>query len=141
MIRRPPRSTRTDTLFPYPTLFRSALDRLHRGFDVDHHAALEPARLVRADPDHLDRIAGGVLADQRHHLGGADVESDDECLVAFAVHDGKPGMGNGEWGMGRGGNRGAVSGKRWKATAGAAGPALCASALPDPPFPFPCHSS
>src|SRR3546814_6019761 len=26
MIRRPPRSTRTDTLFPYPTLFRSADD-------------------------------------------------------------------------------------------------------------------
>src|SRR3546814_16678271 len=25
MRRRPPRSTRTDTLFPYPTLFRSAL--------------------------------------------------------------------------------------------------------------------
>src|SRR3546814_6043463 len=25
MIRRPPRSTRTDTLFPYPTLFRSHL--------------------------------------------------------------------------------------------------------------------
>src|SRR3546814_15612287 len=25
MIRRPPRSTRTDTLFPYPTLFRSLL--------------------------------------------------------------------------------------------------------------------
>src|SRR3546814_9917170 len=29
MIRRPPRSTRTDTLFPYTTLFRS--DRLRRG--------------------------------------------------------------------------------------------------------------
>src|SRR3546814_2465032 len=27
MIRRPPRSTRTDTLFPYTTLFRSADDR------------------------------------------------------------------------------------------------------------------
>src|SRR3546814_12246509 len=27
MIRRPPRSTRTDTLFPYTTLFRSILDR------------------------------------------------------------------------------------------------------------------
>src|SRR3546814_19283825 len=27
MIRRPPRSTRTDTLFPYTTLFRSAHDR------------------------------------------------------------------------------------------------------------------
>src|SRR3546814_13590743 len=26
MIRRPPRSTRTDTLFPYTTLFRSELD-------------------------------------------------------------------------------------------------------------------
>src|SRR3546814_3556338 len=33
MIRRPPRSTRTDTLFPYTTLFRSASaprDRRHR---------------------------------------------------------------------------------------------------------------
>src|SRR3546814_17458459 len=28
MIRRPPRSTRTDTLFPYTTLFRSISDRL-----------------------------------------------------------------------------------------------------------------
>src|SRR3546814_9135076 len=27
MIRRPPRSTRTDTLFPYTTLFRSQTDR------------------------------------------------------------------------------------------------------------------
>src|SRR3546814_4136737 len=26
MIRRPPRSTRTDTLFPYTTLFRSSVD-------------------------------------------------------------------------------------------------------------------
>src|SRR3546814_18186452 len=34
MIRRPPRSTRTDTLFPYTTLFRSGkvdFDRHHRG--------------------------------------------------------------------------------------------------------------
>src|SRR3546814_14586715 len=31
MIRRPPRSTRTDTLFPYTTLFRSArASELHR---------------------------------------------------------------------------------------------------------------
>src|SRR3546814_21056560 len=28
MIRRPPRSTRTDTLFPYTTLFRSFLDQV-----------------------------------------------------------------------------------------------------------------
>src|SRR3546814_16956741 len=30
MIRRPPRSTRTDTLFPYTTLFRSHIDDLGR---------------------------------------------------------------------------------------------------------------
>src|SRR3546814_19679968 len=33
MIRRPPRSTRTDTLFPYTTLFRS----LHRYLLVEQH--------------------------------------------------------------------------------------------------------
>src|SRR3546814_3080946 len=30
MLRRPPRSTRTDTLFPYTTLFRSRSDRCRR---------------------------------------------------------------------------------------------------------------
>src|SRR3546814_6074851 len=38
MIRRPTRSTRTDTLFPYTTRFRS--------FDIDHHRELE-ARNIR----------------------------------------------------------------------------------------------
>src|SRR3546814_19700805 len=34
MIRRPPRSTRTDTLFPYTTLFRSQpADRAQHGFE------------------------------------------------------------------------------------------------------------
>src|SRR3546814_17495319 len=31
MIRRPPRSTRTDTLFPYTTLFRSCVVQCHPG--------------------------------------------------------------------------------------------------------------
>src|SRR3546814_17983040 len=45
MIRRPPRSTRTDTLFPYTTLFRSSLNSFaaqiglrtqrHQGFSID----------------------------------------------------------------------------------------------------------
>src|SRR3546814_2133729 len=38
MIRRPPRSTRTDTLFPYTTLFRSldpCLDRIRKEADGD----------------------------------------------------------------------------------------------------------
>src|SRR3546814_8932427 len=37
MIRRPPRSTRTDTLFPYTTLFRS-------GLPEDGQAGLDPGR-------------------------------------------------------------------------------------------------
>src|SRR3546814_8080140 len=50
MIRRPPRSTRTDTLLPYTTLFRSVAQD---GGEVPHHA------------DH--RLAAGiaVLAQQR----------------------------------------------------------------------------
>src|SRR3546814_8495169 len=58
MIRRPPRSTRTDTLFPYTTLFRSALhiliDRklvLHRAgrdlIDIVAEPALEGGQLQR----------------------------------------------------------------------------------------------
>src|SRR3546814_4836474 len=40
MIRRPPRSTRTDTLFPYTTLFRShALE--HFGWDVTGAVAID----------------------------------------------------------------------------------------------------
>src|SRR3546814_4634543 len=33
MIRRPPRSTRTDTLFPYTTLFRSQLENFQTAVD------------------------------------------------------------------------------------------------------------
>src|SRR3546814_16741918 len=40
MIRRPPRSTRTDTLFPYTTLFRSGLiDILAAAAEAEHRAA------------------------------------------------------------------------------------------------------
>src|SRR3546814_1052381 len=44
MIRRPPRSTRTDTLFPYPTLFRSPFRGPTQG------AFRSPERLVRFQP-------------------------------------------------------------------------------------------
>src|SRR3546814_17940468 len=46
MIRRPPRSTRTDTLFPYTTLFRSG--------------------------DGNDRLSGGLMADALHGGRGRD---------------------------------------------------------------------
>src|SRR3546814_11539190 len=39
MIRRPPRSTRTDTLFPYTTLFRSDVVTLALASDIDAIAA------------------------------------------------------------------------------------------------------
>src|SRR3546814_20910352 len=44
MIRRPPRSTRTDTLFPYTTLFRSLLAaRRHpRDFARHHRTGIGP---------------------------------------------------------------------------------------------------
>src|SRR3546814_7716596 len=45
MIRRPPRSTRTDTLFPYTTLFRSA-----------------PSVTVIVPPDAIGEVVGDVCA-------------------------------------------------------------------------------
>src|SRR3546814_18617519 len=55
MIRRPPRSTRTDTLFPYTTLFRSAVDVDRRAGDIGGRVGGEEAghvgELLRlADP-------------------------------------------------------------------------------------------
>src|SRR3546814_9611924 len=59
MIRRPPRSTRTDTLFPYTTLFRS------------HRAQTLPARFrLRRQDVPVDRAA--VKARRRAGLQAAD---------------------------------------------------------------------
>src|SRR3546814_8729577 len=52
MIRRPPRSTRTDTLFPYTTLFRSAGGGL---------LAAMPAVRAGARGGHRGAVAGGGL--------------------------------------------------------------------------------
>src|SRR3546814_4342458 len=74
MIRRPPRSTLTDTLFPYSTLFRSraalrgdrgAFERVER--DVDLRAA---AADLLADVEHRCLVAL-ALAD---HDGAVDLE-------------------------------------------------------------------
>src|SRR3546814_8841476 len=57
MSRLPPRSTRTDTLFPYTTLFRSvADDRVERG-DQDRVAVERGSHVVAA---HLHPGDGGV---------------------------------------------------------------------------------
>src|SRR3546814_14069285 len=50
MIRRPPRSTRTDTLFPYTTLFRSALAAAYQlGYRIALIVAGAGALLIAAD--------------------------------------------------------------------------------------------
>src|SRR3546814_15474102 len=68
MTRRPPRSTRTDTLVPYTTLFRSAAipsaarqdqaaDR-RGGRAAGHQRHLGPSNLISGDAAHLlDRLA------------------------------------------------------------------------------------
>src|SRR3546814_17946392 len=63
MIRRPPRSTRTDTLFPYPTLFRSLL------------------ACAVADPEH---VPGGrvPVARGRIHARQRLLEAEQQRLVA-----------------------------------------------------------
>src|SRR3546814_19874528 len=63
MIRRPPRSTRTDTLFPYTTLFRSHRD------DGD-------ARILEQPRHGVDGGLGGdrdeLVADERRDREGGD---------------------------------------------------------------------
>src|SRR3546814_5055139 len=55
MIRRPPRSTRTDTLFPYTTLFRSSNGSIDR-IETDN----DRVRMAEGYHDRLvDRIVAG----------------------------------------------------------------------------------
>src|SRR3546814_3530888 len=48
MIRRPPRSTRTDTLFPYTTLFRSLGERRAAG-DLQHQSPVQGDHQLRSE--------------------------------------------------------------------------------------------
>src|SRR3546814_4744013 len=62
MIRRPPRSTRTDTLFPYTTLFRSVEDqvaalRAPLLEDLGQVATIEVRTPERVDDQRLEAVA------------------------------------------------------------------------------------
>src|SRR3546814_12411953 len=63
MIRRPPRSTRTDTLFPYTTLFRSC----HHNDSHHGHAGQDPA-------DHIElaSLPESDVLQQRHGQPGSE---------------------------------------------------------------------
>src|SRR3546814_14443889 len=91
MIRRPPRSTRTDTLFPYTTLFRSArLGDIARDLgDTERAAQLVAGLPAIGDPAEIREGIGddlpGLLRGQHHggrgimphefDAGGADRKS------------------------------------------------------------------
>src|SRR3546814_5371087 len=61
MRRRPPRSTRTDTLFPYTTLFRSRIERELGGAALKRRAM----HLGHRDPG---RLGFGALAGEPHEV-------------------------------------------------------------------------
>src|SRR3712207_7065291 len=71
MIRRPPRST----LFPYTTLFRSAVDRRLRGPHrlVEAHLALGPDRVAHVAPGER----GEQKREQQHPVGHRPARSEE----------------------------------------------------------------
>src|SRR3546814_15929833 len=76
MIQRPPRSTRTDTLFPYTTLFRDAVQAEEDSTIVAPRIGTHPervqgrARQEIAEPRH-QRRAEGLAQEIGIELGGA----------------------------------------------------------------------
>src|SRR3546814_6574913 len=68
MIRRPPRSTRTDTLFPYTTLFRSH-DIADDQIDLLHlREPFEPLFALRSGNDAITRAGQRTFRDGAHHI-------------------------------------------------------------------------
>src|SRR3546814_1726863 len=78
MIRRPPRSTRTDTLFPYTTLFRSS--RASHG-DPGSQPGV-PDRHLRFDERSGQAAAAAGLAEE---IGRAHVELQSLMRISYAV--------------------------------------------------------
>src|SRR3546814_11427909 len=89
MVRRPPRSTRTDTLFPYTTLFRS-LRRRPGGIAIGRRLGStaiggQGSRLAQELLEHGQQLLGvGVFQEDDAQLGAAS-----SPLVQFARQDRK----------------------------------------------------
>src|SRR3546814_14057792 len=89
MIRRPPRSTRTDTLFPYTTLFRS-LDWIAGLFYRNRSQDFDEEKREDSVPDDpsgiLDALLGGFNPVQgRQELGPGD-EKFEQIAAYGAIH-------------------------------------------------------
>src|SRR3546814_3428514 len=78
MIRRPPRSTRTDTLFPYTTLFRSGSD----GPGVDQSC---PTRIVRRSAKRRSVRRGACTSRAHTELRPLVVSSGVSCRLSVAT--------------------------------------------------------
>src|SRR3546814_19824551 len=91
MRRRPPRSTRTDTLFPYTTLFRSAecvirAVEAETGQRAEHEARVVCAQRVVAESEPVEHAGAhafdddigfrGETAKQRATVVGLEIEDD-----------------------------------------------------------------
>src|SRR3546814_10525928 len=68
MIRRPPRSTRTDTLFPYTTLFRSALTAALMALNLIGQALVLGHRVMSHDLtlEHPHLHAAAAIRSEEH---------------------------------------------------------------------------
>ncbi|MNC11705.1 hypothetical protein D3C75_594120 [compost metagenome] len=66
--------------------FHGALDRLHGGLDVHHHAFFQATGRMGADPDDFQGAVFAHFAHQRHHLGGADIQPDDHFAAMRVCH-------------------------------------------------------
>src|SRR3546814_17027677 len=70
MIRRPPRSTRTDTLFPYTTLFRSGVDRVYPKASAAERRDIIEYYLARVGlGDAMDKPAADMSNGMRQRVG------------------------------------------------------------------------
>src|SRR3546814_9996990 len=91
MIRRPPRSTRTDTLFPYTTLFRSAVlvELLERHSNARLVGDGEHAHPPPEQPQRVDRVERLRSARNLHDGQGRSEEHTSELQslmrISYAV--------------------------------------------------------
>src|SRR3546814_2812353 len=89
MIRRPPRSTRTDTLFPYTTLFRSLAAQQRRPVEPDADGAPAHGRvvLVAAAPVGQQLVAAHIEGAENHRLeiGRDTSELQSLMRISYAV--------------------------------------------------------